>query len=103
MLEKSTPAMVGLVRSDSKLRSTPLVTGGKEVDVVTGNALGSWGIKFDYLQKTPAANIPPINYKQYKNLLVFDEFAKWILSPKEEGCADEMIRQNLAPAMAPKD
>lgn len=60
------PAVVSKVRHDARLRNIPLVTDDNEVDAATGNPIGSWGIKQTYLQNTPAANFPPMNYKKYK-------------------------------------
>jgi len=68
---------------DSQLRNMPLVGDNEEVDTSTGNVIGSWGIKQTYVQNTPAANFPPINYKQYAGMLVFDTFIKGLFAEKE--------------------
>jgi len=69
----------------SEVRKTnfPLVANNDEINLATGNAVGSFGIKRDFLQNTPAANFPPINYKQYASMLVFDEFFKKLFTEKE--------------------
>jgi len=70
------PAIVSKVRADAHFRQVPLASDDQEFDPRTGNAVGSWGIKQHYLQDTPAANFPPINYKQYARMLVFDDIVK---------------------------
>jgi len=78
------PAIVNKIREDSRIRNIPLVSDNHEINSLTGNAVGSWGIKQDYIQETPAANFPPINYKQYARMLVFDQFMKNILKDNEK-------------------
>merc|ERR1719232_446550 len=76
------PSTVNQVRSDSALRS-PVIKDNSDVDVTTGETVGSYGIKQDYLQETPAAQFPPINYKSYAKLLVFDEAIKKLIYDRE--------------------
>lgn len=71
--------VVNLVREDSRRRHTPLVTDNREVDSETGNDIGTWGILTDYVQNTPAAQFPPVNYKAYKKMLVLDDFVKALI------------------------
>ena len=54
-----------------------------DVDVRTGENVGTYGIKQNYMQETPAANFPPINYKNYAKALVFDEVVKKLIYDKE--------------------
>jgi len=77
-------SLIEKVRGDSRMRNIPLVSDNQDVDARTGNVIGSYGIKQDYVQNTPAANFPPINYKMYASMLVFDEFIKNLLKEKEE-------------------
>jgi len=76
------PSTVNQVRSDSALRS-PVIRDNSDIDVTTGETVGSYGIKGDYLQETPAAQFPPINYKNYAKLLVFDEAIKKLIYDRE--------------------
>jgi len=69
------PDIVQTVRRQSQLQNRPLVTDEGHKDW-KGQAVGSWGIKQNYLQETPAANFPPINYQSYAKLLVFDDLVK---------------------------
>ena len=71
--------LVNRVRSDACLLQTTLVTDNNEVDSRTGKDIGTWGILSDYVQNTPAADFPPVNYKQYASMLVFDQFMKNLL------------------------
>ena len=81
------PEIVSRVREDSRVRGIPIINDSQEVEA-DGTQIGTWGIKQSYLQNTPAANFPPMNYKQYKNLLVFDDIVKGIVESEEE--ADEV-------------
>ena len=54
-----------------------------DIDVSTGENVGTYGIKQNYLQETPAAHFPPINYKNYAKALVFDEVIKKTFFDKE--------------------
>ena len=54
-----------------------------DVDVSTGENVGTYGIKQNYLHETPAAHFPPINYKNYAKALVFDEAVKKMVFDKE--------------------
>jgi len=84
------PAVVSRVHEDARLRNVPLVSDNQEVDLASGNAIGSWGIQQTYLQSTPAANFPPMNYKQYKSMLVFDQFVKNLFKQRDRsGCPPE--------------
>ena len=77
------PSLVSKVRSDARLRNTPLVNDAGHIDGA-GNVIGTYGIKEDYLQETPAASFPPMNYKQYSKLLVYDNIVKDIFQKEEE-------------------
>ena len=52
-------------------------------DEKTGDPIGTWGIKQAYLQETPAALFPPMNFQGYKKLLVLDDLVKGILTGQE--------------------
>lgn len=54
-----------------------------DIDVQTGENVGTYGIKQNYMQETPAAHFPPINYKNYAKALVFDEVVKKLVYDKE--------------------
>jgi len=69
------PHLVEKVRHQAKLQNRPLVTDEGNKDW-KGQTIGTWGIKENYLQETPAANFPPINYRSYAKLLVFDDLVK---------------------------
>jgi len=69
------PDLVKTVRQQSKLQNRPLVTDDGNKDW-KGQPIGSWGILENYQQETPVANFPPINYRSYANLLVFDDLVK---------------------------
>ena len=77
------PSVVERVRGDSRLTNIPLVSDNNEVDPTTGKAIGTYGIKEDYLQETPEARFPPINYKQYARMLVFDDLVKNLFLEKD--------------------
>ena len=81
------------VRAESATRGTPLVGDDGGIDEATGNAIGSWGIKQNYLQNTPAANFPPMNYKPYAKLLVFDDLVKGLFAGQEP--SSTMIKKTL--------
>ena len=49
-----------------------------EIDDKTGAEVGTWGILSSYTQNTPAANFPPMNYRQYKSMLVLDDIVKGV-------------------------
>lgn len=76
------PVMVEKLRHDSQTRNVPLVSDNNEMGA-NGNKVGTWGIKQNYVQDLPAANFPPVNYKQYARLLVFDQFVKNILMKRD--------------------
>uniref|UniRef100_A0A7S1Z823 Rieske domain-containing protein n=1 Tax=Ditylum brightwellii TaxID=49249 RepID=A0A7S1Z823_9STRA len=82
------PELVARIRADSRLRNSPLVSDNKEIDERTGSEVGTWGILSDYVQNTPAANFPPVNYKQYKNLLVLDDFIKGVFQKDADAPVD---------------
>lgn len=86
------PSTVNLAREDSRRRHTPLVTDNQEKDTVTGNDIGSWGILTDYVQNTPAAQFPPVNYKAYSKMLVLDDFVKGLI---ETDVSNEQIRDQV--------
>ncbi len=83
------PSVVNRVRSDSRLNNSPLVMDNRERDPSTGNDIGTWGILSDYVQNTPVASFPPINYNQYAKMLVFDEFVKDLISAEPENRTDQ--------------
>ena len=58
----------------------------------TGNDIGSWGILTDYVQNTPAAQFPPVNYKAYSKMLVLDDFVKGLI---ETDSSNEQIRDQV--------
>jgi hypothetical protein len=90
------PAFVSKAHQDSCLPNIPLVNGAQDVDPEqTAHVIGSWGIKQSYLQEeTPVANFPPINYKQYKGMLVMDDFlVKNIVAPDEEDVAPPFMEK----------
>lgn len=93
------PEIVDKVRSDSRLRNSPLVTDNQEVDPDTGRDIGTYGILSNYVQNTPAAMFPPVNYKQYAKLLVFDQFVKNLL--KDDDCAEEAATPVMERKLAP--
>lgn len=82
------PELVARLREDSRSRNIPLVSDNREIDESTGTEVGTWGILSDYVQNTPAANFPPVNYKQYKNMLVFDDLVKSLFLQKDEECPE---------------
>mmetsp|Transcript_6855 Transcript_6855/g.14381 ORF Transcript_6855/g.14381 Transcript_6855/m.14381 type:complete len:459 (-) Transcript_6855:164-1540(-) len=75
-------SLVSKVREDSQFRNSPLIVDNQEVNPKTGNPIGTWGIKQAYLQDQPPANFPPINYKQYADMLVFDTVVKGLFTEK---------------------
>lgn len=81
------PALVSKIRASSQGRNTPLVAASHDVDAF-GNAVGSWGIKQDYIQDLPAANFPPVNYKPYARMLVFDDLVKNMVMKRDEDAPD---------------
>jgi len=81
------PVLVSKVNTNAQARNTPLVTDSGETDAF-GKAVGSWGIKQDYIQELPAANFPPINYKPYARMLVFDDLVKNIVMKRDEDVPD---------------
>lgn len=72
------PELVNSLREDSRLRNAPLVSDSGEIDDKTGAEVGTWGILSSYTQNTPAANFPPMNYRQYKSMLVLDDIVKGV-------------------------
>ena len=72
------PELVNSLREDSRQRNIPLVSDSGEIDSETGAEVGTWGILSSYTQNTPAASFPPMNYKQYKSMLVLDDFVKGV-------------------------
>ena len=81
------------VRTDAVMRGVPLVSDDGGVDQATGKEIGSWGIKQNYVQNTPAANFPPMNYKPYANLLVFDDLVKALVAGQEP--SSTMIKKKM--------
>ena len=73
------PKVVAAIRK----QNAPLVANNDDINPATGNAVGAYGIKQDFLQNTPAANFPPINYKQYASMLVWDNVIKSLFKEKE--------------------
>jgi len=78
------PQLMSQLRSDSQKRNIPLVTSDGTRDEQTGNEIGTWGIKQNYVQNSPAADFPPMNYKAYKNALVFDDMFKQLFAGDEK-------------------
>jgi len=78
------PDLVASLREDSRLRAMPLVSDNGQIDEKSGAQVGTWGILADYTQNTPAANFPPVNYKQYKRLLVIDDLVKNLFHSREK-------------------
>lgn len=66
-----------------QLNNAQMVSDDGQVDR-NGQPIGSWGIKQDYLQETPAANFPPMNFKQYARALVLDTWIKDIVMSDDE-------------------
>lgn len=77
------PNIVDRVRLDARLRQTTLIVDNKEIDS-DGHGVGTWGIKSDYVQNTPAAIFPPTNYKKYAKMLVFDQFVKALVADSDD-------------------
>lgn len=73
---------VSHIRSTAGTRGT-FIKDNADVDVTTGETVGTYGIKQNYMQETPAAQFPPINYKNYAKALVFDEVVKKLIYDKE--------------------
>jgi len=96
------PALVRKVHLNAQARNTPLVTASGETDAF-GKAVGSWGIKQDYIQELPAANFPPINYKPYARLLVFDDLVKNMVMKRDNEApdAERFMRQEAPPKAVP--
>merc|ERR1711957_1041154 len=96
------PALVRKVHLNAQARNTPLVTASGETDTF-GKAVGSWGIKQDYIQELPAANFPPINYKPYARLLVFDDLVKNMVMKRDNEApdAERFMRQEAPPKAVP--
>lgn len=77
------PRTISAVKSLANQQGTSMVSDDGNVDTSNGFAIGSWGIKQNYLQETPAANFPPMNYKRYANLLVLDDLVKSLFAGQE--------------------
>eukprot|EP00587_Corethron_hystrix_P003373 CAMPEP_0113314904 /NCGR_PEP_ID=MMETSP0010_2-20120614/10777_1 /TAXON_ID=216773 ORGANISM="Corethron hystrix, Strain 308" /NCGR_SAMPLE_ID=MMETSP0010_2 /ASSEMBLY_ACC=CAM_ASM_000155 /LENGTH=853 /DNA_ID=CAMNT_0000171281 /DNA_START=275 /DNA_END=2836 /DNA_ORIENTATION=+ /assembly_acc=CAM_ASM_000155 len=77
------PEIVNRVRAEAQMRNIPLISDDGAIDNA-GNVVGTYGIKQDYIQDLPAANFPPVNYKQYARLLVFDQFVKNIMKRDDD-------------------
>lgn len=92
------PSLIAKVKANAKTMNTLLVSDDQGIDE-RGNSIGTWGIKQDYIQELPAANFPPMNYKQYANLLAYDEFVKGLIKKDED--ATETIPQGIAQCPAP--
>jgi len=73
---------VSHIRNTAGTRRT-FVKDNADIDVTTGETVGTYGIKQNFIQETPAAQFPPINYKNYAKALVFDEFVKKLIYDKE--------------------
>ncbi len=76
------PSTVTHHRSTAGTRAD-FIRDNADVDVTTGENVGTYGIKQNYIQETPAAHFPPINYKNYAKALVFDEVVKKLIFDKE--------------------
>lgn len=85
---------ISQVRSEAMSSNTYMVGDDGQKDEKTGNAIGTWGIKQGYLQDTPAANFPPMNYKPYANLLVLDDLVKRLFAGQEPSYS--MIKTQMA-------
>jgi len=94
------PELVNRLRADSQSLNIPLVSVANDVDTF-GNSVGSWGIKQDYIQELPAANFPPMNYKAYARLLVFDDFVKNIVMKRDADEPDAAAILNKEPVPVP--
>jgi len=94
------PALVKRVKANAQSRNTQLVTDSREVDMF-GNAVGTWGIKQDYIQDLPAANFPPVNYKPYARLLVFDDLVKNMVMKRDEDAPDVERIMRRQPSVQP--
>ena len=70
------PQLVSELREELQLRDNFLVTSDSVIDDDSGKEVGSWGIKKHYVQQTPISKFPPMNYKQYKRILAFDDVVK---------------------------
>mmetsp|Transcript_3185 Transcript_3185/g.8790 ORF Transcript_3185/g.8790 Transcript_3185/m.8790 type:complete len:441 (+) Transcript_3185:2371-3693(+) len=94
--------VIDRVRSEAKLASAPLVDDNHEKDPMTGNDVGTWGILSDYVQNTPVASFPPINYNKYAKLLVFDDFVKNLIQPTDNGeVCDDKLNNRIASSSTP--
>jgi len=60
-----------------------LEQGKPQVDEKTGEEVGTWGIKQNFIQNTPAADFPPMNYKAYKERLFLHDFANRLMLGEE--------------------
>jgi len=96
------PQIVSQVRSDSQLRNVPLVTSDVTKDENTGNEIGTWGIKQNYVQNSPAADFPPMNYKAYKNALFFDDLIKKLFVAEPSGSMIKTAMSDLSDDMYKK-
>jgi len=75
-------ATVRHIRNTAGTRGN-FINDNADVDVTSGETIGTYGIKQNYIQETPAAQFPPINYKNYAKALVFDEVVKKLIYDKE--------------------
>jgi len=82
------PELVSSLRKDTRSRNVPLISDNGEIDEKTGAEVGTWGILSAYTQNTPAAIFPPINYKQYKSMLVLDDIVKGVFQKNADAPAD---------------
>jgi len=92
------PELVKKLRTEAQTLNIPLVSVANDVDPF-GKSVGSWGIKQDYIQDSPAANFPPMNYKPYARLLVFDDFVKNIVMKRDADEPDAESIMNREPAV----
>lgn len=88
------PSTVSHIRNTAGTRGA-FIKDNADVDVTTGETVGTYGIKQNYMQDTPAAHFPPINYKNYAKALVFDEVVKKLIYDKEF-----KFRPGVAPSYA---
>lgn len=94
------PELVRRVKANAQTRNTPLVSDSRDVDAF-GNAVGTWGIKQDYIQELPAANFPPVNYKPYARLLVFDDLVKNMVMKRDDEAPDAEALMRQEPTVIP--
>jgi len=94
------PSTVNQVRDTAGSRGA-FIKDNADVDVTTGENVGTYGIKQNYIQETPAAHFPPINYKNYAKALVFDEVVKKLIYDKEFKFRPEVAAPAFASSSSP--